>query len=381
MFVLALAGLICVTTLYASPLKKVRVRRLECDSEAPASEAVLPLTSVVVYSPGDSEILAKTLPNLLKQEFTGQYEVIVVDDGAYSDTDTVVTRLKHSFPDLYLTFAPDGTRVLSRKKLALTLGIKAAKGDIIVVTDSTTIVPSDKWLQKMVSPFVDPSVEVVLGYNRHATPSGSWRGRQVSVFDAASDDVAWISSAVDGIPYRGSANNLAYRKDKFFKIKGFSNSLNLRNGDDDIFVSEIADASNVRVVLSEDTIGTFGYDYSVRKDMRLSRLTHAFTGRGLSKKSRNIMAVGEFAIWLTLLFAAAGAVFAGFTNLFGWILAAVIVLALFILVSVMWKKTFDSLGYECPSFMVPFIAMGRPLRNTVVGLRCTDKSLGNYTWQ
>ncbi len=381
MFVLALAGLICVSTVYAGRLRMVRNRRAECDEEETPSGVRLPFISVIVYSPGDAEILAKTLPNLLKQDFTGSYEVIVVDDGAYSETDTVVTRLKHSFPDLYLTFAPDGARVLSRKKLALTLGIKAAKGDVIVVTDSTTEVPSDKWLQKMVAPFIDPTVDVVLGYNRHAMPVDAWTGRKVATFDAASDDVAWLSSAIEGCVYRGCANNLAYRKEKFFEVKGFSNSLNLRNGDDDIFVSEIADGSNVRLVIAEDTIGTFGYDYGVRKDMRLSRLKHAFTGRNLSKKSRNILTIGELAMCLTVLFAIAGAILAGLTNIFGWLLAVVLVIALFIIVSVMWKKTMVSLGYETLGASAPFLAMGRPLRDLIVGMRCTDKTLGNYTWQ
>lgn len=381
MFVLALAGLICVSTLYAGRLRIVRRRREECDDEATPSGVRLPFTSVIVYSPGDAEILAKTLPNLLKQDFTGAYEVIVVDDGAYSDTDTVVTRLKRGFPDLYLTFAPDGARVLSRKKLAITLGVKAAKGDVIVVTDSTTEVASDTWLQKMVAPFADPSVDVVLGYNRHAMPSDDWKGRKVSTFDAVSDDVAWLSSAIEGSVYRGCANNLAYRKEKFFEIKGFSNSLNLRNGDDDIFVSEIADGSNVRLVLAEDTIGTYGYDYGVKKDMRLSRLKHAFTGRGLSKKSRNILTIGEIAMCLTVLFSIAGAVLAGVYNIFGWALAVVLIVALFIIVSMMWKKMMVSLGYKALGISAPFLAMGRPLRDLIVGLRCTDKNLGNYTWQ
>lgn len=381
MFVFAIAGLICVSTLYARRFRVVRDRCADCDSQEPPSDVVLPFTSVVVYSPADAEILARTLPLLLKQDFTGSYEVIVVDDGAYSDTDTVVKRLRHGFPALYLTFAPDGARVLSRKKLALTLGIKAAKGDIIVVTDSTTVVPSDTWLRKMVYPFIDPAVDVVLGYSRHAMPDGKWKGRQVAIFDAVSDDVAWISSAFEGNPYRGSANNLAYRKEKFFEIKGFSNSLNLRNGDDDIFVSEIAGHSNIEVVLASDTIGTFGYDYGVRKDMRLSRLTHAFTGRSLSKKSRNIMAVGEGAMWFTLLLSIAGAVLAGVFNIFGWAVALMIILALFVTVSMIWSKTTAALGYDKLTLSAPFLAMGRPLRNFIVGLRCTDKNLGNYTWQ
>lgn len=381
MFVIAIAGLICVSTLYARRMRIVRSRCADCENQEPPSDAVMPFTSIVVYSPADAEILAKTLPLLLKQDFTGNYEVIVVDDGAYSDTDTVVKRLKHGFPALYLTFAPDGARVLSRKKLALTLGIKAAKGDIIVVTDSTTVVPSSTWLTKMVAPFANPAVDVVLGYNRHAMPDGKWSGRQVSVFDAVADDVTWLSSALEGIPYRGCSNNLAYRKDKFFEIKGFSNSLNLRNGDDDIFVSEIAAGSDIEVVLASDSIGTFGYDYGVKKDMRLSRLTHAFTGRGLSRRSRNIMTIGEGAMWISVLFSIAGACLAGVSNIFGWALALVIILALFIMVSLMWNRTLKDLGYDKLSFTAPLIVMGRPFRNLIVALRCTDKNLGNYTWQ
>ena len=67
------------------------------------------------------------------------------------------------------------------------------------------------------------------------------------------DGVHWIGDALAGHPWRGNEYNLVYRRDLFFRNKGFSRHLNLRQGDDDIFVKEIATAANTAVELSAES--------------------------------------------------------------------------------------------------------------------------------
>jgi hypothetical protein len=47
----------------------------------------------------------------------------------------------------------------------------------------------------------------------------------------------------------GVGRNLAYTKDDFFRVGGFKKHYNLKSGDDDLFVNEIADKKNTAVVI------------------------------------------------------------------------------------------------------------------------------------
>ena len=58
----------------------------------------------------------------------------MVNEGESADVRDAVSMLRASHPNLYLTFTPEGVVNLSRKKLGITLGIKAARYDIAVLT-------------------------------------------------------------------------------------------------------------------------------------------------------------------------------------------------------------------------------------------------------
>jgi len=108
-----------------------------------------------------------------------------------------------------------------------------------------------------------------------------------------------------GTPTAASAFNLAYRRELFFEAKGFSRSLNLHNGDDDIFINQIADRDNCAVVLTANA----GMDVNFQRPAdayRELRLRHCFTERRLPKGSRRLMGSGTLALWLWVAAVAVG---------------------------------------------------------------------------
>lgn len=384
--VLFAAALICVVyivVVYGGRLRAVRRRRAEDDSVSGYPD-VLPQTSVVVYSPDDGSLCEDDLRPLLQQDFPGAFEVIVVNDGTPHEADLVVTRLKRevpTYPNLYLTFAPEGGKGVSRKKLAITIGVKAARGRVVVVTDSLTRICSDKWLTAMVTPFADKNVEVVLGYNTPLIPESGYAGRLVSAFDAAADAVTWLSSAIAGRPYRGCASNMAFLESVFFANKGFSRSLNMKHGVDDIFVSEIANSSNTRVAIPTVAIGKEGREEGRRKQMVRERAIHAFTGRKLGKLPRGLMAAGEWMMGLVVILSLAGALACGLGNAYGWIFAGVLIVGTVVYVVAEWRRVMVSLGFPALMFTLPFLVATRPLRNVFVRLKSLVARGSNYTWQ
>jgi hypothetical protein len=61
-----------------------------------------------------------------------------------------------------------------------------------------------------------------------------------------------MSYALAGIPYMGVGRNLSYRKDLFYRMKGFTSLNHIPGGDDDLFVNKVATKENTAVVLDKD---------------------------------------------------------------------------------------------------------------------------------
>ena len=165
---LLIACFICVllvAAIYFFRVRRVVGYRRRADRERPdvPDSSLLP-ASVVIYSQGDADELTRMLKTVLEQDYPAAFEVIVVNEGESADVRDAVSMLRASHPNLYLTFTPEGVVNLSRKKLGITLGIKAARYDIAVLTTTAAEIESPLWLRRIMSRFdLEGKIEVVLG--------------------------------------------------------------------------------------------------------------------------------------------------------------------------------------------------------------------------
>lgn len=199
--------------------------------------------SVVISARNESENLRKFLPSILEQDYP-EFEVIVINDGSTDESEDLLSALEEKYPNLYHSFTPDTARYVSRKKLSLTLGIKASKYDWLVFTEANCTPASNQWLRLMARNFT-PRTEIVLGYSGYERGKGCLH-RRVS-FDSLFTSLRYLGFALAGKPYIGIGRNLAYRKELFFNVKGYSNHLNLQRGEDDLFINQISNENNTRV--------------------------------------------------------------------------------------------------------------------------------------
>lgn len=199
--------------------------------------------SVIIVARNESENLRRYLPSILEQDYP-DFEVIVINDGSTDESEDLLTTLEEKYPNLYHSFTPSSVRYVSRKKLSLTLGIKASKHDWLVFTEADCQPASNQWLRLMARNFT-PHTQVVLGYNSYERGKG-WMHKRIA-FDSLFTSLRYLGLALAGKPYMGIGRNMAYRKELFFKQKGFSAHLNLQRGDDDLFINQIATGENTRV--------------------------------------------------------------------------------------------------------------------------------------
>lgn len=207
--------------------------------------------SVLVCAHNEETNLEDYLHTLLEQDYP-MYEVIVINDGSEDDTQGVVERYQRSYRHLRYTFVPKYARVLSTKKLAITLGVKAAHYDYLLLTDADCCVQSKHWISDMMAGYQNEQTELVLGYGAYFYAKD--RINTLIQYDTLFNGMHFLGEAIHHHPYMGVGRNMMYTKDLFIRHNGFAGLLNFMAGDDDLFVNKVATGTNTAVVCTPDSI-------------------------------------------------------------------------------------------------------------------------------
>lgn len=196
--------------------------------------ATVPSVSVIVVVADDPEYVSEYLPKLLTQNHPN-YEVVVVDDGRDTDLTDELLAMQARYPHLRFTTIKADPVFRHTKKLALTVGIKAAKYDNLIFTDSDAIPTSDKWLSLMSHGF--NGGQLVIGYTGIERKPGLVN--RLIRSQRLTSSIRYLNAAIRGHVYRGIYNNIGYTKQLFFGNKGYTH-LRMTLGDDDFFVQKVA---------------------------------------------------------------------------------------------------------------------------------------------
>lgn len=373
--------------LYFLPLS-ARVRRRErADAEAISSgdveridSAAFPSVSVIVYVDTDATELVDMLPLVLEQDYPAPMEVIVVNDGSRSELEGVLGDLELRYRNLYMTFTPEGSRNLSRKKMSLTIGVKAARYDTLMMTNASVRPTSPLWLRAMASR-IAAGDDVVIGHSvtEPSTDAVNTSLSRRDDFDLTVQTIRYLSRAIAGSPYRADGNNLMYRKEVFTANRGFSSHHNFKYGDDDIFISEVsrrgrrigvqlAPESVVRVV-SDDVIYSHKFD----------KLRFMFTGKFVAGHSAFTGAVMSWAWWLWLL-SSITAIAAGYPSIYPLVAVTLLSLGLCLPVMISYRKTATALFYRRLLLTVPWLFLAYPFYNLKYKLKSRRNKEKNLTW-
>ncbi len=234
-----LMAVFAIATPFCNKLWRLPIQRKRPDSATGSK----PPLSVVIAVHNQAKELEANLPSILSQEYAPGYEVIVVNEASTDDTEDVLKRLSQEHPHLYVTFIPASSHYVSRRKLALTVGVKAAKHDWVVFTNGNCQPCSRHWLDEMASACT-PETDIVLGYTSLRTPSCINRFHYFSTLcaDLRSAQGKWIYGYVGG--------NLLLRKQVFLQHNGFLKNLKYIRGEYDFMVNEYGQDNRIATVLS-----------------------------------------------------------------------------------------------------------------------------------
>lgn len=206
-----------------------------------------PTISIVVASDNDDWWMERLLPQLLTQDAPFVFEVVVADaSDAEDETRNIVQRLQQEHAHLRYTFVPPSHRNVFPRKLALTLGVRAARAPWVVVVAPNSMPHSSQWLQRIMQQCTE-AANVVVGSVQLTADflppcdnlcHNEWQ---------ANNFLRWLqhrSAASD-------ATNVAFRKSWASAQGLFTESLNLPYGECAL-LSARADADTVGLALHPD---------------------------------------------------------------------------------------------------------------------------------
>jgi glycosyltransferase involved in cell wall biosynthesis len=207
--------------------------------------------SVIICARDEDENLARNLPGVLVQQYSSSHEVVVVNDNSVDDSKYILQELKKTFKSLNVVELTQEAMHISGKKYPLSIGIREAEYELLLLTDADCVPASEHWIQKMQDGY-DPQTEIVLGYGAYHKKSGLLN--KLIRFETFHTALQYLSYALAGLPYMGVGRNLSYRKDVFLKNKGFSSINHIPSGDDDLFINKVATNKNTAVVIDPDAV-------------------------------------------------------------------------------------------------------------------------------
>ncbi|GAB4279834.1 MAG: glycosyltransferase [Candidatus Rifleibacteriota bacterium] len=173
---------------------------------------------IPVYNSGKN--LTRLLESLCNQDADFSFEVVLADDGSDEDYQSLLDRFRQKLKIRYVKGKQNKGPATARN-----MGIKEAKGEIVVFTDSDCK-PNRTWLRKMVEPFSDPSVSGVKG--AYSTLQSDWFAQLAQIEFLERYELLESQPDIDFIDtYSG-----AYRRKDLLAVGGFDTTFSAADNED-----------------------------------------------------------------------------------------------------------------------------------------------------
>ena len=290
--------------------------------------------SVIICAKNEAGNLVKNLPGILFQEYKTTHEIMIVNDNSTDESKYILEEFQRTVKDLTVIALKQDAIGIPGKKFPLSMGIKSAKHEILLLTDADCIPASEYWIAKMQEAY-RPGIEVVLGYGAYKKYPGMLN--RLIRFETFHTALQYFSYALAGKPYMGVGRNLSYRKDAFLRNKGFSTINHIPSGDDDLFINMIANDKNTAIVIDKDA-HTLSEPHTTWHTWMQQKNRHYTTAKYYKPAHKFLLSLYALAHTLVYPLTVVTAIF------FNWYVAVAIFLVRLLAEAFVWNKAMKKLN-------------------------------------
>lgn len=219
--------------------------------------------SIIIPARNEEANIGGCLQSIIDQNYSGQFEILVVDDFSTDRTCDIIQGLNHPFVRLIKLkdHFSEEERINAHKKKAIALATEKATGEWIITTDADCIAPPN-WIQTY-SNFIGSRKVSFIAAPVDFLPV---KNRFLSVFQSL-DFMSLQGISAAAASYRShvlcNGANMAYRKKTFEALRGFEGIDQLPTGDDMLLMQKFYKAVPQEVyymLLKEAVIETLPMD-------------------------------------------------------------------------------------------------------------------------
>lgn len=243
--------------------------------------------SVLICAKNEAKNLLAFLPSILKQNYPN-FQVVLINDASSDNTLEIMEDFAEQYDNIKIVNVRNTEAFWGKKKYALTLGIKAAKYEQLLLTDADCQPVSEHWIRDMSAHFTAKNT-IILGYGAYNKIKNSLLNKVIR-YETLLTAMQYFSFAKIGIPFMGVGRNLAYKRSEFFKTNGFINHIDVRSGDDDLFINEAATSQNTSICFSPSSFTTSIPKTSLHSWFRQKR-RHVSTAKKYKPLHKSLLAL------------------------------------------------------------------------------------------
>lgn len=206
----------------------------------------LPAVSIIICARNEYSNLSKNIPIILAQNYRN-FELVIVNDCSDDGSDELLDDFSRSDSRVSVINLRQSLNFFRGKKFPLSIGIKSARYEHLLLTDADCRPVSEDWIKSILQNYTN-EIDIVLGFSPYEKRAGllNWLIRYDTLYTA----IQYLSFALAGKAYMGVGRNLSYKKSLFMKNKGFTAHYDVPSGDDDIFISQVSTSSNTAVAIT-----------------------------------------------------------------------------------------------------------------------------------
>lgn len=252
--------------------------------------------SVIVCAKSEEKNLQELVPLLLKQNHSN-FQLILINDASSDNTQDVIESFEAKDKRIKTVNVKNNESFWGNKKYAVTLGIKTAKHNHLLFTDADCRPLSENWIQSMSSNFSEKK-SIIIGYGKYETKSSL--ANLIVRYETLITAIQYFSYAKLGSPYMAVGRNLAYHKNDFFKVNGFIKHIQVKSGDDDLFIQDAANKANTTIEFHPDSHTVSKASNSISELLRQKR-RHISTAKYYKTQHKILLGlfyISKFSFWI-----------------------------------------------------------------------------------
>lgn len=268
-----------------------RLKTFHADADVPVTKV-----SILIAARNEEEKIHYTIEDILAQNYpTELIELIVVDDHSTDRTADII--LSYAHRGVILLKLNEGRALNSYKKKAISEAIKLSTGELMVATDADCRMGKN-WLRTVVSFYEKKNVKLI------SSPVVFYEEKDVFEEAQTLDFLFLIglgaSSIGNKMPSTCNGANLAYRKDVFLELGGFTGIDDLASGDDELFLHKVSSRypDDIGFCKSSDAIV---YTHAKHDLKEFISQRKRWASKATKYKDKRIVALGVY-VWLTNVF-------------------------------------------------------------------------------